>query len=104
MASKSRLLSVEVGVGPRPLFGPVCQCRREFFREEIAKHHQCLERHREYYSEGAIARAEDALTRIMSQLETLCQRDDACEVMGQLLRTLDLVTNLSAWTDPQTLH
>ena len=52
----------------------------------------------------AIAQAEDALARIMGQLEQLCQRDDACEVMGQLLRKFDVVTKLSAWTEPRTLH
>jgi hypothetical protein len=104
MALKTRLESVAVLTGPKPLFGPLCRCRAEFFREEIAKHHRCLERHREYYSPGAIASAEDALARIMADLETLCQRDDAADVMCKLLRKLDLVTNLSAWTDPQTLH
>ena len=40
----------------------------------------------------------------MSELDKLCQRDDACEVVGQLLRQLDVVTNLSAWTEVHTLH
>lgn len=103
MASKSRLTNVAV-TGPKPFHGPMCQCRAQFFREEFLRHHQCLERQREYYSEGAIASAEDALTRIMGQLEQLCQREDACEVVGQLLRTLDVVTKLSEWTEPRTTH
>jgi hypothetical protein len=84
--------------------GPSCKCLEAFFREEFAKHSQCLEEQREYYSELAIRQAEDALQRIMSQLEQLCLRDDACEVVGQLLRQLDVVTNLSAWTEVRTLH
>jgi hypothetical protein len=103
MASKSRYTTVELP-HPKPFHGPVCQCRQQFFREEFLRHHQCLERQREYYSEGAIASAEDALSRIMSQLEQLCQREDACEVVGQLLRKLDVVTKLSEWTEPSTLH
>ncbi|HUL72325.1 MAG TPA: hypothetical protein VLT86_04445 [Vicinamibacterales bacterium] len=103
MASKSRLTNVGAPV-QKPLYGPVCQCRAQFYREEFLKHHQCLERQREYYSEGAIASAEDALTRIMEKLEQLCQREDACEVVGQLLRKLDVVTKLSEWTEPRTLH
>ncbi len=103
MASKSRLTSVAV-LGPKPFHGPVCHCRAQFFREELLKHHQCLERQREYYSEGAIASAEDALTRVMNQLEQLCQREDACEVVGQLLRKIDVVTKLSEWTEPKQLH
>ena len=104
MALKDRLTSVETRSRLRPVPASPCQCLAEFFREEFAKHHRCLERQREYYSEVAIAQAEDALARIMGQIEHLCQRDDACEVIGQLLRQLDQVTNLSAWTDPGTLH
>lgn len=104
IASKGRFSSVQVSSLNRALAGPPCRCRTEFYRQEFVKHHQCLERQREYFSEGAIARAEDALTRIMSQLEELCQRDDACEVMGQLLRSFDTVTGLSSWTEPDKLH
>jgi hypothetical protein len=104
MATKSRLTDVDVPAQPWPLIGSPCQCLTEFFREEFAKHHQCLERQREYYSDVAIAEAEEALKRIMSQIEQLCLRDDACEVIGQLLRKLDVVTNLSAWTEPRQLH
>ena len=31
----------------------------------------------------------NALTRAMGQIESLCQREDACEVIGQLLRQID---------------
>jgi hypothetical protein len=104
MASKSHLSSVDVTRRPRVLYSPLCTCRAEFYRQEFEKHHQCLERQREYYSEGAIAKAEDGVARILAQLEQLCQREDACEVMGQLLRKLDVVTKLSAWTEPDKLH
>ena len=104
MALKSRQTSVDNPGHPRPIFGASCQCLAEFYREEFRKHHQCLERQREYYSEMAIAQAEEALTRILERLEQLCQRDDACEVVGQLLRQFDLVTKLSAWSEPEKLH
>jgi len=104
MSSKSRLTTVDVASVARPLNGPICSCLAQFFREEFLKHHQCLEQQREYYSDVAIAQAEDALSRAMEQIERLCQRDDACEVIGQLLRQIDAVTNLSAWTEAQTLH
>ena len=83
---------------------PVCTCLADFFREELLKHHRCLEQQREYYSDIAIAQAEEALTRILGQLDQLCQRDDACEFMNRLLRQFDAVTKLSAWTEPQHLH
>ena len=104
MALKSRLTSVDAPGQPRPLAGAPCNCLAEFFREEFLKHHQCLELQREYYSEGAIAQAEDALARILQEMEQLCQRDDACEFVGQLLRQFDVVTKLSAWTEPRQLH
>jgi len=40
----------------------------------------------------------------MANLDTLCQRDDAGQKIGELLRQIDAVTKLSAWTDPHTLH
>lgn len=90
--------------GPKPLFGQPCQCLAEFFREEFLKHHRCLEEYREYYSDRAITQAEEALGRILQQMEELSRRDDACEVVGQLLRQFDAVTKLSAFSEPRTFH
>ena|SRR5262245_60094870 len=104
MALKSRLTGVDVPGQTGPFCGPSCECLADFFREEFLKHHRCLERQREYYSDGAISQAEDAIQRIMANLDSLCRRDDACQMMGELLRKFDLVTKLSAWTDPQNLH
>ncbi len=104
MASKSRLSTVADAAPTRPLYGAPCQCLADFFREEFQKHHRCLEQHREYYSEIAIEQAEAALGRILQQMEALCRRDDACEVVGQLLRQFESVTKLSAFSDPQTFH
>jgi len=103
MAPKSHLTPVDA-IAARPLYGPTCQCLAEFFREEFQKHHRCLEEHREYYSEVAIDQAEAALGKILQQMEQLCRRDDACEVVGQLLRQFESVTNLSAFADPQIFH
>jgi len=104
MSAKDRLTSVDAAVKGRPLCGPSCHCLAEFFREEFLKHHKCLEQQREYYSDMAIAEAEDALSRAIAQIDGLCQRDDACEVISRLLRQIDSVTKLSAWTEPETLH
>lgn len=76
----------------------------DFYREEFLKHRQCLELQREYYSERAIRRVEMALSRIMGQLERLCTRENADELVSELLKKLDLVTNLSAWSDPRHVH
>ena len=76
----------------------------EFYREEFKKHHQCLQRQRPYYSESAITDVEGALARIMGQLEQLCSKDNADQVVSSLLKKLDVVTGLSAWSDPQQTH
>ena len=102
--SKGRFTIAERPIRNQPLVGPLCRCRTEFFRQEFLKHHQRLEEQREYFSEGAITRAEDALANIMNRLEAICQRDDACEVVGQLLRSFDTITGLSAWTEPDKLN
>jgi hypothetical protein len=75
-----------------------------FYREEFLKHQRCLERQREYYSERAITSVEVALTRILAHLDQLCSQRDADRVLSQLLRQLDVVTGLSAWSDPKQVH
>ena len=76
----------------------------EFYRQEFIKHHRCLQHHRPYYSESAITDVEAALTRIMGELEQLCSRDNAGEVVQSLLKQFDGVTGLSAWSDRKRTH
>jgi hypothetical protein len=76
----------------------------EFYREEFVKHHRCLQQHRAYFSESAITDVEAALTRILGQLEQLCTEDNADEVVSRLLKKFDVVTGLSAWSDPRHSH
>ena len=104
MALKHRVSSLGVLGTPRPITGSSCQCLVDFFKEEFQKHHRCLEEHREYYSEVAIRQAEEALGKILQQMDALSRREDACEVVGQLLRKFDSVTNLSAFSEPRHFH
>ena len=76
----------------------------DFYREEFVKHQRCLEEQREYYSNSAITEVEEALTRIISQLEYLSVKQDADQVVSRLLREFDVVTGLSAWSDPRHTH
>ncbi len=76
----------------------------EFYREEFLKHQQCLQAQREYFSEQAIQHVECALQRVMADLENLSGKADAGEVMARLLREFDVVTGLSAWSDPLQVH
>jgi hypothetical protein len=80
----------------------------DFYKEEFLKHRQCLESQREFYSDRAIDQLEAALERLVAQIDTLCVKDDADQMLGRLLRKIDAVTRLSAlsaWSDhPPTLH
>ncbi len=76
----------------------------DFYRQEFLKHRECLARQKEYFSERAITDADAALARVLGQLEQLCLQDDADQLIGQLLRQFNAVTNLSGWSDPKQLH
>jgi hypothetical protein len=76
----------------------------EFYREEFVKHQQCLEEHREYFSAQAINSVETALVKVISQVDALSSKADADQVVSNLLREFDLVTRLSAWSDPNKVN
>ena len=76
----------------------------EFYREEFLKHHRCLQQQRPYYSESAITDVEAALARIMGELEQLSTQDNAAQLVSSLLKKFDVVTGLSAWSDPKHTH
>ena len=76
----------------------------EFYREEFLKHRRCLQEQRPYYSESAITGVDAALTKIISELEQLSAHDDAPQLVSSLLKKFDVVTGLSAWSDPKQTH
>ena len=76
----------------------------DFYRVEFTRHRQCLAAQREYLSERAITDADEALARVINQLEQLCAQDDAEQVIAELLRKFNAVTGLSSWSDPTQLH
>jgi hypothetical protein len=76
----------------------------EFYREEFVKHHRCLQQQRPYYSESAITDVEAALARILAELEQLSTKADAPQLVSLLLKKFDVVTGLSAWSDPKHTH
>jgi hypothetical protein len=88
----------------RPQCDPALHSVSNFYREEFVKCKRCLEQQREFFSEGAISDAERALMKVMSQLDRLCTKADADQVVSRLLRQFDVVTGLSAWSDPRHTH
>lgn len=88
----------------RPPSAQLPTTRTDFYREEFLKHQECLREQREYYSEQAITGVEAALTHVLAQIDQLCTKEDADQVVSQLLRKFDVLTGLSAWSDPQHVH
>ena len=76
----------------------------EFYREEFLKHQRCLQQQRAYYSESAITDVEAALSKIISKLEQLSTQANAPQLVSSLLKQFDVVTGLSAWSDPRQTH
>ncbi|MBI2829189.1 MAG: hypothetical protein HYX77_07970 [Acidobacteria bacterium] len=88
----------------RPQRDPGCHCLSNFYREEFLKCQRCLDQQREFYSDRAIGEVEKALTRVLAQLDRLCAKADADQVVSRLLQQFDAVTRLSAWSDPRHIH
>ena len=76
----------------------------EFYREEFLKHHRCLQQQRAYYSERAITDVEAALSKVIGRLDQLSAQDNAEQLVSSLLKKFDVVTGLSAWSDPKQTH
>src|SRR4030095_17210177 len=76
----------------------------DFYREEFLKHRRCLEAQRDCYSACALAEVEAALTQVMGRIEILCRQQNCDQVASRLLKKFDVVTGLSAWSDPKNLH
>lgn len=91
-------------VSPNRVLNVPVSLPTDFYREEFIRHRECLARQREYFSERAITDADAALARILGQLEQLCEKDDADQLIGRLLCTFNAVTGLSRWRDPTHLH
>ena len=76
----------------------------EFYREEFIKHHKCLQAQREYFSPQAIKTAEDALLKIIADLDRLSEDANAEHLVAKLQKEFDIVTGLSGWSDPCKVH
>ena len=92
------------GVNPMRVSHASVSVHSDFYRSEFIRHRECLAMQREYFSERAITDADEALAKVLGKLEQICQKDDADQLIGRLLRQFNAVTNLSGWSDPQQLH
>jgi hypothetical protein len=88
----------------RPQPDSVFYSLSNFYREEFIKCQRCLDAQREYYSDRAISEVEQALTKVLAQLDRLCKSADADRVVSRLLQQFDTVARPSAWSDPRHTH
>ena len=88
----------------RPQCDPRFYSVSNFYREEFVKCQRCLEQQREYYSESAISDVEQALRKVLNQLDHLCTTSDADQVVSRLLRQFNIVTGPDGWTDPRQIN
>ena len=91
-------------VSPNRVLSAPVSILSNFYRQEFMRHRECLARQREFFSERAITSADHALALVLGQLDQLCAKDDADQLMGRLLRQFNAVTGLSGWSDPNKLH
>jgi hypothetical protein len=91
-------------ISERPMRVHLPITRVQFYREEFVKHQRALQQQRDCYSDRAITDVEAALSRIMAKLEVLCTKENADQVVSGLLRQFDLLTGLSAWSDPKNIN
>ena len=68
------------------------------------KHHKCLQAQREYFSAQAIENAENALLKIIADLDRLSEQTNAEDIVARLLKEFDVVTGLSGWSEPNKIH
>jgi hypothetical protein len=76
----------------------------DFYREEFIKHHKCLQAQREYFSAQAIENAENALLKIIADLDRLSEQTNAEHIVAKLLKEFDVVTGLSGLSEPDKIH
>ena len=91
-------------VSPHRVLNAPVSVPTDFYRAEFLRHRECLALQREYFSERAITDADRALARVLGELDAICAKDDADQLIGRLLRTFNAVTGLSGWSDPHQLH
>ena len=72
----------------------------KFYRVEFLKHRARLVEHRKLYGEAAFRQVDDALRRLLSQMDQIVVLDNFEELAEQLLAKIDSVTHLSSRRTP----
>ena len=106
-ASRRRVTPLDSTLPASPVPSqPSCptKIREAFIRDELMRHRQCLLAQSEHFSPRAVAQVDQAICHTLEHLGELCDNCDCDRIVSCLLRQLDQVTNLSAWSDPKKHH
>jgi hypothetical protein len=106
-ASRRRVTPLDSTLPASPVSSqPSCstKIREAFIRDELMRHRQCLQEQSEHFSPRAVAQVDQAICHTLEHLGELCDNCDCDRIVSCLLRQLDQVTNLSAWSDPKKHH
>ncbi len=66
-----------------------------FYREEFLKHKQRLESQKDFYSEKTFQELDEALNKIISEMDNISRLEQFSELASHLLAKIDYITHLS---------
>ena len=72
------------------------KCISDFYREEFLRHKSRLECQPTFFNEGTYEEIEAVLSRIIDEMDRICEVENFEELAGHLLQRIDIVTNLSS--------
>jgi hypothetical protein len=72
------------------------KCISDFYREEFRRHKNRLECQRTFFNEGTYEEIDGVLSRIIDEMDRICEVDNFEELASHLLQRIDIVTNLSS--------
>jgi hypothetical protein len=68
----------------------------DFYKEEFLRHKCRLEFQRPFFADKTYEEIEAVLNRIIEEMDRICEVEDFEQLASNLLRRIDVVTNLSA--------
>lgn len=71
----------------------------DFYRDEFKKHYQQLLKKRHIYSKKTFNEINEALSRLIASIDQIYNLDNFEELASELLKKIDVVTQLSASLD-----
>jgi len=71
----------------------------DFYRDEFKKHYKQLIKHKSSYSNKTYIEINQALSRLIANIEQIYQLENFEQLASELLKKIDIVTQLSSTSD-----